>query len=80
MGNVQQKGREDSLSQFQRRKLKYDFYTFFGKQQKAYLCITLTNSIFFFLSLSFLGTKTIKYTILYECIKSDERNLIFMQG
>ncbi len=31
MGNVQQKGREDSLSQFQRRKLKYDFYTFFGK-------------------------------------------------
>ena len=35
MGNVQQKGREDCLSQFQRRKLKYDFYTFFGKTTPA---------------------------------------------
>ena len=30
MGNVQHKGKEDGLSRFQRRKLKYDFYTFFG--------------------------------------------------
>ena len=31
MGNVQQKGREDGLTRFQRRKLKYEFNTFFGE-------------------------------------------------
>jgi len=30
MGNVQQKGREDGLTKFQTRKLKYEFCTFFG--------------------------------------------------
>jgi hypothetical protein len=31
MGNVQHRGKEDKLTKFQREKLKYDFYTFFGK-------------------------------------------------
>ena len=31
MGNVQQRGKADKLTKFQREKLKYDFYTFFGK-------------------------------------------------
>ncbi len=30
MGNVQQKGKPDGLTPFQRRKLKYEFNTFFG--------------------------------------------------
>ena len=31
MGNVQNRGKTDQLTKFQREKLKYDFYTFFGK-------------------------------------------------
>jgi len=31
MGNVQNKGEEEGLSRFQRRKLKYDYETFFGE-------------------------------------------------
>lgn len=32
MGNVHQKGKASGLSSFQKKKLKYDFYTFFGKK------------------------------------------------
>ena len=31
MGNVQHKGRADGLTKFQRKKLKYEFNTFFGE-------------------------------------------------
>ena len=31
MGNVQHKGKKDGLSRFQKRKLKYEFNTFFGR-------------------------------------------------
>lgn len=31
MGNVQQRGKADRLTKFQREKLKHEFYTFFGK-------------------------------------------------
>lgn len=31
MGNVQNKGQKNELTNFQKRKLKYDFYTFFGE-------------------------------------------------
>jgi len=35
MGNVSAKGKRDGLTNFQRRKLKYDFDTFFGKWKKS---------------------------------------------
>ena len=31
MGNVQHKGKSDGLTKFQRKKLKYEFNTFFGE-------------------------------------------------
>ena len=33
MGNVSHKGRRGGLTKFQKRKLKYDFHTFFGKKE-----------------------------------------------
>ena len=34
MGNVSHKGRRGGLTKFQKRKLKYDFHTFFGKKER----------------------------------------------
>ena len=36
MGNVQNRGKTDQLTKFQREKLKYDFYTFFGKSNNHF--------------------------------------------
>ncbi|TRY68920.1 hypothetical protein TCAL_05220 [Tigriopus californicus] len=37
MGNVQNKGQKNELTNFQRRKLKYDFYTFFDLNNDGFL-------------------------------------------
>eukprot|EP00095_Tigriopus_kingsejongensis_P000767 maker-scaffold67_size430214-snap-gene-0.12 protein:Tk00767 transcript:maker-scaffold67_size430214-snap-gene-0.12-mRNA-1 annotation:"GF14448" len=37
MGNVHHKGKENELTNFQRKKLKYDFYTFFDLNNDGYL-------------------------------------------
>ena len=46
MGNVQQKGKENGLSVFQRKKLKYDFYTYFGRYNIYYIFFIAILSLF----------------------------------
>ncbi len=57
MGNVSHKGKDGGggLTKFQKRKLKYDFHTFFGKGRRASERILNADNTYYMLRHAFCG-------------------------